>query len=349
MGKQIFHILAAAALILGLTPASAVASSAPAGIPEGAVIVAKDGSGQFTTIQQAIFSLRDYKPEGRAWVYVKKGVYEEKLLIPAYKTEVSLIGEDRDETVIIWHDHANLPSELGRGGTIGTFYSWTMKVDAPDFICENFTIINDAMTYHNPSWHEDHENKAHVGQAVALHIEADRVIFRNCKIKGFQDTLFTGNNDGREYFENCYIEGAVDFMFGPATVWFEQCHVHLILKGYFTAASTPADHPYGYVFNRCKLTAAEGLTGQWLGRPWRNYAYVLWKECEMDVDLNPAGWNNWGDPAREKTARYYEYNCTGKGADRSGRAPWSHELSKKEARKVTLSNVFNQPKNTWIP
>ena len=329
--------------------AGAVAAFASAPVPEGAVIVAKDGSGDFTTIQQAIFSLRDYKPEGRAWVYVKKGVYEEKLLIPAYKTEVSLIGEDRDGTVIIWHDHANMPSELGRGGTIGTFYSWTMKVDAPDFICENFTIINDAMTFHNPKWNEDHMNGANVGQAVALHIEGDRVVFRNCSIKGFQDTLFTGNADGREYFEDCYIEGAVDFMFGPATVWFEKCHVHLILKGYFTAASTPENHPYGYIFDRCLVTTAEGLKDQWLGRPWRNHAYVLWKECVMDASIAPAGWNNWNDPAREKTARYYEYRCTGPGADRSGRVPWSHELSRRQTSRVTLKNVFSRPAGGWMP
>ena len=330
-----------------LISVSALFAETPSPVPEGAVIVARDGSGDYTDIRSAINSLRSYKPEGRAYVYVKKGVYEEKLLIPPHKTEVSLIGEDRDSTVVVWHDHANMPDN--RGGTIGTFESWTMRVDGPQFICENMTIINDAMTWHNPGWEKDRKNNANVGQAVALHIEADMVVFRNCSIKGFQDTLFTGNGDGREYFENCYIEGAVDFMFGPATVWYENCHLHLILPGYYTAASTPEDHPYGYVYDKCLLTAAEGLAGQWLGRPWRNYAYVLWKECRMDVDLNPAGWNNWNDPAREKTARYYEYRCTGRGADRSGRAPWSHELSDAEAAAVTIGNVFSREGNVWRP
>lgn len=316
-------------------------------IPEGAVVVAKDGSGDFTDIQSAVNSLRSYKPEGRAYIYVKKGLYEEKLLIPPHKTQVSMIGEDRDSTVLIWHDHANLPD--GKGGTIGTFESWTMRVDAPEFVCENMTIINNAMSWYNFDWDESHENKANVGQAVALHIEADKVIFRNCNILGFQDTLFTGNGDGREYFENCYIEGAVDFMFGPATVWFERCELRLILPGYFTAASTPENHPYGYIYNHCTLTAADGLRNVSLGRPWRNYAYVLWKECVMDLDLNPEGWNNWNDPEREKTARYYEYRCTGRGSDRSQRATWSHEMSDEEASKVTLSNVFHHPEDTWLP
>lgn len=311
------------------------------------VVVAKDGSGDFTSVQAAVNSLRSFKPEGRSCVYIKKGIYEEKVLIHSHKSEITLLGEDRDSTVIIWHDHANIPD--GTGEPIGTFLTYTLRVDAPDFVCENLTIVNDAMTYNNPGWFSDNKDNANVGQAVALHVEGDRATFRNCRFLGFQDTVYTGNPDGREYFEDCYIEGTVDFIFGPATCWFERCHIHALRKGYLTAASTPEDHPYGYVFNRCLVTSRENVTGEWLGRPWRAWAYTLWKECELDLDLDLEGWHNWGNPDNEKTARYLEYRCTGRGADRSRRVPWSRELTRREARRVTPSTVFRTLQSDWTP
>ena len=210
------------------------------------VTVAKDGSGNFTTIQQAVDALRSFRPEGRATIRVRNGVYEEKVVVPSHKTEISIIGESRDSTILIWHDHANMSD--GKGGTIGTFGTYTLKVEGPGFICEDMTIVNDAMTFNNPRWHISHKDIYNVGQAVAVHIDADRVIFRNCALKGFQDTLFTGNPEGREFFDNCWIEGTVDFIFGPATVWFRQCHLHALSDGYYTAASTPEGR-YGYIFD----------------------------------------------------------------------------------------------------
>ena len=222
-------------------------------------------------------------------------------------------------------------------------------MDGPDFVCENITISNDAMTHFNPRWFEDGKNDANVAQAVALHVEGDRASFRNCRFLGFQDTIYTGNPDGREYFEDCYIEGTVDFIFGPATCWFERCHIHALRAGYLTAASTPAEHPYGYVFNRCRVTAREGVTNEWLGRPWRAWAYTFWKECDFDLDLHPEGWHNWGNPKNEQTARYLEYRCTGRGANRSQRAPWSREISPREARRVTPERVFRRLQADWMP
>lgn len=312
------------------------------------VIVAKDGSGDFTSVQEAINSLRTFKPEGRARVFIKKGVYEEKITVQTHRSEVSLIGEDRDETIIIWHDHANMPGE--NGFPMGTFQTWTMRVEGPDFICANLTIANDAMTYNNPGWFTDRKDNAGVGQAVALHVEADRAIFANCKFLGFQDTIYTGNPDGRELYVNCHIEGTVDFIFGPATCWFENCTVKALRsKGYYTAASTPQDHKFGYIFNRCTITDMDDIEAQWLGRPWRNYAYTLFKECDIQADVNPLGWHNWNDPARELTARYLEYKCTGPGSDRSERVAWSRELTEEEAAEVTLENAFYTPSTTWAP
>lgn len=309
------------------------------------LVVAKDGSGNYDNIQDAVNAIRDYKPEGRQRILVKKGVYEEKLVIPSYKTNISLIGEDRDSTIIIWHDHANVVDPAGR--KIGTFRSYTLLVNGPGFEAENLTISNDALTYHNPLWRKDRKNIAGVGQAVALHVEGDRAVFRNCRLLGFQDTVFNGNEDSRQMFVDCYIEGTVDFIFGPATCWFENCHLHAVSKGYLTAASTPAHHPYGYVFNRCTVTTDSVVTNVLLGRPWRNHAAVIFKECELPASIHPRGWDNWRDPRREKTARYREYRCTGPGADRSKRVSWTRELTEEEARAVTFANVFRLAENTW--
>lgn len=309
------------------------------------LVVAKDGSGNFTNIQDAVNAIRDYKPEGRQRILVRKGVYEEKLVIPSYKTNISLIGEDRDSTILVWHDHAGILDAAGR--KLGTFRSYTMLVNGPGFECENMTISNDAMTYYNPTWMTDRKNTAGVAQAVALHVEGDRAVFRNCRLLGFQDTVFNGNEDSRQMFYKCYIEGTVDFIFGPATCWFEQCHLHAISRGYITAASTPADHPYGYIFNRCRVTTDSLVKSELLGRPWRNYAAVIFKECELPATINPVGWNNWRDPAREKTARYAEYKCFGPGADRSKRVAWSRELTDAEAEQITLERVFSHAANVW--
>lgn len=298
------------------------------------VTVAKDGSGDYSTIQEAVNALRSFRPEGRATIFVKKGIYEEKVVVPSHKTDISIIGEDRDSTILIWHDHADMPD--GKGGTIGTFETYTLKVDGPGFFCENLTIINDALTYHSGK----------VGQAVALHIDADKVVIRNCGVKGFQDTVFTGDPEGREYFDNCWIEGTVDFIFGPATVWFRQCHLHAVADGYYTAASTPEGH-YGYIFDSCTFTAADGVSKLWLGRPWRPYAQVVLKDCLIDAPVDPEGWNDWGDPANHKTARFWEYSCSGKGAGRSGRVRWSRNISNSRAQKIRLDKVFSRPADKW--
>lgn len=309
------------------------------------VVVAKDGSGDFTSIQTAINSLRSFKPEGRARIFIKNGVYEEKITVTSHKQDISLIGESRDSTIIIWHDHANIPGKDGIG--IGTFETWTLRIDGHGCICANMTVVNDAMTHNNPFWWQDRKDNAGVGQAVALHVEGDRAVFANCRFLGFQDTIYTGNPDGRELFVDCYMEGTVDFIFGPATVWFENCEVKAISKGYYTAASTPSEHEFGYVFNRCRFTADPSVHGQWLGRPWRRYAYTLLKECEIDADIDPEGWNNWRDPENEKTTRYLEYRCTGCGADRTQRVPWSRELTDREASAVTPKLIFSKRPESW--
>ena len=334
------------------------------------VVVAKDGTGDYLTIQDAILSIRDYKPEGRQRILVRKGTYEEKVIVPTYKTNISIIGEDRDSCILVWHDHANLQHTgrfegvvLGsvadamghdnqlingsdRGHRAGTFESYTLLVLGEGFECENMTIVNDAMTHYNPDWWQTHSNAARVGQAVTVHCEADRSVFRNCHIHGFQDTVFTGNARSRQIFYGCYIDGTVDFIFGPATVWFEDCEIRSIGNGYLTAASTPAENPYGYVFKHCKVTA-EPDAKAYLGRPWRNWASVIFMECDLPATIHEAGWHNWNDPARELTARYAEYHNTGEGSGISKRVAWARQLTDAEAAQVTLENVMQMQSNQW--
>lgn len=333
------------------------------------LIVAKDGSGDYTTIQDAINAIRDYKPEGRQRILVRSGVYEEKVIVPEYKTNITLVGEGSDRTTLVWHDYADMRTESGWpefslegerqaqsraytdfGRKIGTFQTYTLRVNGPGFECENMTIANDAMTYWNPGWKHDRKNSAKVSQAVAVHVEGDRVVFRNCRLLGFQDTLFTADEDSRQVYYNCYIEGTVDFIFGPATCWFEGCELHAISNGYLTAASTPASHPYGYVFYRCSVTADPQVTGEWLGRPWRNYASVIFRECELPEVINPEGWDNWRDPEREKTARYYESRCSGPGAEMGKRVSWMRNLSAQEWNQLKPVRVLNMNRSDrWTP
>lgn len=336
------------------------------------LVVAQDGTGDYVSIQDAILAIRDYKPEGRQRILVKKGVYEEKVVVPTYKTNISLIGENRDSCILVWHDHANLQhtghfegvvlgskaDEMGRnkkdvstmsdrGHRLGTFESYTLLALGDGFECENMTIANDAMTHYNPDWRQTRSNKAGVGQAVSLHCEADRAVFRNCRILGFQDTVFNGNARSRQIFYGCYIEGTVDFIFGPATVWFERCSIHSLGDGYLTAASTPAEHPYGYVFNRCRVTADPAVKSVYLGRPWRNYASVIFKECELPAVIRPEGWHNWSDPKRELTARYAEYRSVGEGANPEKRVGWSRQLSAPEVSRLSIDRVMHQSADDW--
>lgn len=289
------------------------------------LFVARDGTGQFRTIGEAVEVCRAFM-EYHKVIYVKNGVYKEKLIIPSWLTNIEICGESADKTIITFDDHANIRlTETNK--PMGTFRTYTVKVEGSDITFKNITIEN---------------NAAKLGQAVALHTEGDRLVFIGCRFLGNQDTIYTGVGNTRVYFKHCYIEGTTDFIFGPSTAWFEGCTIHSKANSYVTAASTPQGVPYGYVFNHCRLTAAPGVTKVYLGRPWRPYAYTLFMNCELGSHIVPVGWHNWNNTDNEKTARYLEYNNTGDGAKTSERAPWSKQLTKKEAAQVTLANVFKQ-------
>lgn len=297
------------------------------------IVVARDGSGQFRTIDEALDVCRAFM-EYHKVIYVKKGVYKEKLIIPSFLTNIEICGEDRDNTIITYDDHANIKNEqLPNNHKLGTFRTYTMKIEGCDITLKNITIEN---------------NAARLGQAVALHTEGDRLKFINCRFLGNQDTIYTGVAGTRLYFVDCYIEGTTDFIFGPSIAWFENCLIKNKTNSYVTAASTPAEQKYGYIFNNCKIIADEGVTKCYLGRPWRPYAYTLFMNCELGKHIRPVGWHNWGKKENETTARYLEYNNTGDGANTAERCPWSKQLTKKEAAKITMQEVFSI-KSDWNP
>ena len=293
-------------------------------------VVAQDGSGDFTTVQAAINAVPDYRKAGPTLIYIKKGIYKEKIVIAESKQNVQLIGEDG--VVLTYDDYAQKPNVFGEGK--GTSGSGSIYIFGPDFLAENITFEN---------------TSGPVGQAVACHVAGDRAVFRRCRFLGFQDTLYTFGENTREYYEDCYIEGTVDFIFGKATAVFNRCELRSKRTGGFlTAPATPQGSNYGYVFYDCKLTADEGVEAGsvWLSRPWRPYGKTVFIRCEMGQHIRPEGWNNWGKTDNERTAYYAEYQCYGKGADTSRRVAWSHQL--KDANAYVMTNILKGA-DGWNP
>ncbi len=299
------------------------------------IVVARDGTGQFRTVAEAIEVCRAFMDYHKV-IYIKKGTYKEKLVVPQWLQNIELCGESRDETIITWDDHANIMADVSpftahlSAQKIGTFRTFTLKIEANDITLKNLTIEN---------------NSARLGQAVALHTEGDRLRFVNCRFLGHQDTVYTGMPGTRLFFDQCYIEGTTDFIFGPSTAWFEACQIYCKSNSYITAASTPKNIMYGYIFNKCTITCADNVTQVYLGRPWRDYAYTLFMHCTLPRQIRPEGWHHW-QKEREQTARYLEFENTGEGAATPKRASWSRQLTKKEAKEITLENVFRRS-DSW--
>lgn len=302
-----------------------------------ALTVAQDGSGDYKTIQEAVNHVKDSLNK-RTIITIKPGVYVEKLVIPATKTFITLKGLDRNKTVISFNDYSGKPlRELDASGKkeFGTSTSYSFLILGNDCTLENLTVENTA---------------GRVGQAVALHIKSDRVIVKNCNILGNQDTLYLSEGNTRTYFENCFINGTTDFIFGAATAYFYKCTIESLTNSYITAASTPQGQPYGFVFTDCKLTAKENTVDKvFLGRPWRPYAQTVFINTEMGSHIIPEGWNEWIDkrfPDKDKTAYYAEYGSKGAGAkDLSKRVKWSYQLEKSAIKKYQIEKVFND----WKP
>ncbi|MGH9967097.1 MAG: pectate lyase, partial [Pyrinomonadaceae bacterium] len=285
--------------------------------------VAADGSGDFTTVQQAI----DHVPENnirQIVVYIKPGVYKEQVKVPPNKPYLTLRGEWAEQTVLTF--------DLSNRQVGSTSASYSTYVGAHDFHAENLTF----------------ENSFGAGsQAVALLVDADRAVFRNCRFLGWQDTLYA--KGGRQYYKNCYIEGHVDFIFGAATAVFDDCQIHSKGAGFLTAQMRFGEsEPTGFVFRHCRLTGTNAGKGVFLGRPWRAFGRVVFLETKMDGHILAEGWDNWRDPEKEKTAWFAEYKSSGAGANPKARVKWSRQLTAEEVKQFSPER-FLRGSDGWDP
>lgn len=283
-------------------------------------VVAQDGSGDYKTVQEAFNAVPKLKTE-RTVIFVKKGTYKEVITLEADKNNVTLIGEDVDKVVITYDNYSSKINPVTNKG-YGTSGSSSCFIIGNGFYAKNITFENAS---------------GPLGQALAINIQGDKAIFKNCKFLGFQDTMYGA--DGRQYFKDCYIEGSTDFIFGSSTAFFDNCTLHTKGGSAITAASTKEYVNFGYVFNNCKITGT-GKHITTLGRPWRPYAAVAFINTEISDAIKPAGWNNWGKVENESTARYSEFNSSGAGAYPNERVNWMKKLTADQAKLYTIKNVL---------
>lgn len=285
------------------------------------IVVAQDGSGDHTSIQEAINATKSF-PDKRITIFIKNGIYNEKVKVHSWNTGVTIVGESQAHTIIRWDDYFD-KIDKGRNST---FYTATLQVEGDAFVAKNLTIENTA---------------GDVGQAIALAVIADNVQFINCSIKGYQDSLYAAGSNARQFYKNCFIEGSTDFIFGEATALFYKCVLHSKSNSFITAASTTQGRKYGFVFLECKLTADNKVSNVFLGRPWRRYAKTVFIKCEMQSHINPLGWDNWSSSKNNSTVYYAEFSNFGPGAKTKERVSWSHQLKKRKAKKYTLGKILS--------
>ncbi len=296
-------------------------------------VVAKDGSGDFFTVQEAINAAPDYCKQDETKILVREGIYREKVTVPANKQKLHLVGENPDNTIITWDDYA-----LKKGPTgyeMGTSATSTVFLHADDFLAENLTFENSA------------GDSKDIAQACAITVNGDRVAFLNCRFVANQDTIYTFGPGQRQYFRNCHIEGTTDFIFGFSTAWFEDCLILSKKNSYVTAASTPEGQEWGYVFMNCRLIHDGKTQRVYLGRPWRPFAKTVFIRCELGDHILPEGWHNWNKKDAEKNSFYAEYGNYGPGAaSPEERVEWSHELKAKDLERYTPDVVLG-PREDW--
>jgi pectinesterase len=292
------------------------------------IIVSKDGSGNYTTLQAAF----DAIPSGNTapiLIFIKKGIYKERVVLETKKDNITIVGESRDSTILTYNNHTG--SVLPNGDIVNTYTSASFFIYADGFTAKNITIQNDA--------------GFNAGQAVALFVYGNHERFIDCNLKGFQDVLFCSGKGTKQYYENCSIEGTTDFIFGPATAVFKDCLIKSKKNSHVTAASTPGESPFGFVFFNSKLIASDTSVNKVsLGRPWQPYSNVTYINCYLDKHIIPEGWNNWKNPSNELTARYAEYKSVGPGANVDTRVKWSRQLTDDEVKKYTIQNVLGD----WV-
>ncbi|HMQ02947.1 MAG TPA: pectate lyase [Pyrinomonadaceae bacterium] len=312
MVRTMFHLATFTAL-LAFTAATALARCE--------ITVAADGTGNVKTVNQAI----ERVPSGnkaRCIIRIRPGTYQEQIRVPADKPYISFIGEDAKTTVLTFKI-----SNKEAGSTSAAYATY---IGGHDFHAENITF----------------ENSFGAGsQAVAVLVEADRAVFKNCRFLGWQDTLYVKN--GRQYFKDSYIEGHVDFIFGQAAAVFENCHIHSKADGYIAAPMRFSEtEPAGLIFNGCLLTSSDTVKGVYLGRPWRDFGRAVFINTRMDAHIRPEGWHHW-EPHREKTAFMAEHGTIGSGVSQV-RASWARKLSERELATFSTQN-FLKGRDGWSP
>ena len=285
--------------------------------------VSADGTADFKTVQDAFNAVPDFR-KNITTIFVKKGIYKEKLILAGSKTNVKLIGEDRMNTIITYNDFASKKNKFGE--EMGTTGSTSFYVFGDGFSAENITFEN---------------SSGAVGQAVAVRVDGDQIKFNQCRFLGFQDTLYPHGEKSRQYYKQCYIEGTVDFIFGWSTAVFDDCTIFCKKGGtYIAAASTLETIPYGFVFINCKITGDADENSFYLGRPWRPFAKTVFISCYLDKHIKPEGWHNWNKPDAEKTCYYAEYHSSGPGSSKDKRVSWAHTLTDEEAKAYSLDKIF---------
>ncbi len=285
-------------------------------------VVASDGSGDFKTVQEAVDAAPN-ESEKRTVIRIEPGIYKAHTVIPKAKINLSLVG-DNAKTTILTNDLT--VKSLGEDGKeVGTIGSASVVVNADGFQAKNLAFEN---------------NAPHIAQALAIYVQGDRAIFRDCRFLGWQDTIRV--RKGRQYFRDCYISGRTDFIYGEATALFDRCEIHVLEAGWISAANTPETQKYGLIFSGCKISGEAGVQTM-LGRPWRGWAHTVWLDTEMENVIAPAGWHNWNKPEAEATVRYAEFGSKtpdGEPIDVSQRVAWAKKLSAEEAAAYTVERVL---------
>lgn len=307
------------------------------------IVISADGHGDYMTVQEGVNAIPDYSHQEITEVLIRKGVYKEEINIPHTKFRVHFRGEGAENTILTFDKYAR-KMWPGRDFPVGTSGSASVYIHASYITFEDITFENSSG-----------EGKE-IGQAVAVFTDGDFLFFNRCRFLGNQDTLYTYGRYGkfggikRNYFKDCYIEGTTDFIFGTSIAYFEGCEIRSKKNSYVTAASTLEGQPYGYVFYRCRLTADEGVTKCYLGRPWGAYAKTVFIACELGGHILPEGWHDWekeGKPDTRKNSFYGEWGNTGPGS-RGPRVDWAHRIDPGD---YTFEKVMFQKEDgiVWNP
>ena len=294
------------------------------------IVVAKDGSGDFEKVQDAINAAPQNKST-RTIIFIKAGTYKEKLKVPSDRTNLTLIGESYKRTILTFDDYAGKTKDYA-----------STRIQADDFTAVRITFQNTI----------DSRSGIKGGQAAALRVDSDRAMFYQCRITGFQDTYYTGGNK-RSYHKDCIIEGTTDFIYGNGIALFEDCTINCRKDSHVTAHSQGLENgkpanKFGYVFINCDIKAYPGeeISKVSLGRPWGNAARVVYLKCNLGSHIKPEGWSIWRGRDNHKTAYYAEYKNSGPGYQPNSRLSWTHQLTDEEAAEYTKQNIFKADTTT---